>query len=662
MKRILGIDLETFSKLDIKKVGAHKYAQNCEILLFGYAYDDDPVTVLDLTSGDVIPDSIINDVLGDEVTKYAYNAQFERSVLSNIFNGGRYLSAKSWHCTMVESMYLGFPGGLGELTKILYPGQIDKQKNAEGKALIKFFSTPCKPTFSNNFSTRNIPEDYPEKWQRYVEYNRQDVVVERNVRKVISKIPMPDQEHEYYIMDQVINDRGVRADRTLIDSAIDLDNIQTSKYLDRLYEITQLQNPKSNPQFLKWIQEQGIDVSSTNKETLANVSTMDIPAHVEDAIKLKQLLSKTSIKKYYAMDCTMCNDGRIHGLIQFYGANRTGRFAGRLVQVQNLARNNIRGISTCREMLVHREYEAMKALWGDLPYTLSQLIRTAFAPRKGYEYIISDFHAIEAVLAAWLTGEEWRLEVFKGDGMIYEASAAQMFHVEKDSIKTADGQEGPNYSLRQKGKVAELALGYGGGVGALTVMGALDMGIAEEELPEIVSKWREASPTLCKFWKTLENAAKKAIRTREPQKLQRDIVIYYQWGIMFIRLPSGRTIAYVRPKLEEIETRYGTKMEITYEGMDQETKKWVRIKTWGGKLFENVIQAIARDILCHAMYNLEKKGFPIVMHVHDEVICETPIGRYSVEDLNAIMEDMPDWGKDIPLEAAGFKNNFYKKD
>lgn len=667
--RELSIDLETYSEYSVKDVGAYRYAENCEILLFGYAYNDDRVIVLDLTAGDEIPQCVIKDLLDPGIKKWAYNALFERVVLSVwlrrrgvLFHD--YMSAESWYCTMVYGAYLGLPIGLAMLTKILFPRDVDKQKMTEGKNLIRKFCMPCAMTAANGFRLRNSRVSHPEDWEKFVEYNRQDVEVERASRRILEKVKeFPESEHYNYIIDQRINDRGVGIDLQLVENAIGWNDELEKEFYRKLADITGLSNPKSPAQFLAWLQEQGLDIQSVAKDSLnALASSEELEEHVEEAIELKKLLSKTSIKKYHAAINTHRADNRIGGLLQFYGASRTGRFAGRLVQVQNLAKNNIKAIAGCRDMLRQGEYDVLRELYPNPTSILSQLIRTMFIPRRKNEFLISDFHAIEAVLSAWLSGEEWRLEVFRGAGMIYEASAAQMFHVEADSIKRADGTKGENYSLRAKGKIAELALGYGGGVNALIAMGALDMGIPEEELPDIVTKWRNASPKIKEFWHILELACRKCIKHHTIEYLPKNLAVFYELGFMFIKLPSGRLLSYFKPTLQVKSTKFGMREEITYDGLDQEHNKWTRIHTWGGKLFENVIQAIARDILCHALANLDKAGLPVVMHVHDEAIVDVPKDEYTVDQMNNLMADLPDWGKDIPLEADGFKSNFYMKD
>lgn len=670
--RELSIDLETYSIYDVKHVGAYKYAENCEILLFGYAYGNDPVTVIDLTKGELIPRDIIQDLLGSSVRKWAYNAMFERVVLSvwlrrrGLFFHD-YLPADSWYCTMAYGAYLGLPIGLGMLTKILFPNDQDKQKMAEGKSLIRYFCMPCEMSVANGFRLRNDYRNSPEKWDKFVEYNGQDVDVERASRRVMERVKeFPESEHRNYVIDQRINDRGVGVDTQLISNAIEWNDRLEEEYLFRMQEITGLANPKAPAQFLAWLRGYGLDIDSVAKDSLNALvdsgELLEADPCILEAIELKKLLGKTSIKKYHAANITHRADSRIGGLLQFYGASRTGRFAGRLVQVQNLAKNNIRAIKGCRSMLHDGEFDSLRELYPNPTSILSQLIRTMFIPRKKNEFLIADFHAIEAVLSAWLSGEEWRLEVFRGAGMIYEASAAQMFHVPADSIKTVDGKKGENYALRAKGKIAELALGYGGGVNALLAMGALSMGLTEEELPDIVTKWRIVSPKIKDFWHILELACRKTIKHHTIEYLPKNIVVFYESGFMFIKLPSGRLLSYFKPQLVTKSTKFGMREEITYDGLDQEHNRWTRIHTWGGKLFENVIQAIARDLLCYALDNLEQHGYPVVMHVHDEAIADVPRDTKTVDDMCRIMAIMPEWGKDIPLEADGFKSDFYMKD
>ena len=733
---MLAIDLETYSELDIKKVGGYKYAENCELLLFGFAYDKDPVTVLDIVQADKIPEELIQDVKDNRLIKTAYNAQFERTVLSNLFNGGQMFSASSWYCTMVASLYLGFPGGLDNLMKLLHPHDTDKQKLAAGKALVKYFCSPCKPSKANGNRLRNRPQDNPDKWKTFKQYNRQDVETERDARNIISKIPLPEKEHHYYVIDQSINDQGVATDEELIAAVQQLNDKKEEEYYSELKEITMLANPKSNKQFKDWLNSQGVETDSVDKAHLDNILQfpladlielaktlsprlgisknedtyvydtrervlgynleelkvrmlkvttcqlinncdkikaevdkllqLELPFIIKQAIHLKLLLSKSSIKKYQTMVNAKAKDNRMHGLLQFYGANRTGRFAGRLVQVQNLARNDLKEISLARDLVRAGDEDMLELFYGETPFVLSQLVRTVFVPHGGYEYHISDYHAIEAVVLAWMAGEQWVLDVFKKDGMIYETTAAQMYHVEKDSIvKIINGKEthGENYSMRAHGKRAVLSCGYGGGPNALIRFCADKAGMTAEEMQDTVNRWRAANTHSVDLWHELEGVVREAITFHKPGTAANGkLKVSYKWGLLAIQLPSGRSLYYVRPKMDVEETKFGKHSVITYEGVDQTNKQWCTLHTWGGKLVENCTQAIARDILCNALDTLYKHGMHVVMHVHDEVICEEPTGKYKASDIDKLMAEMPAWCEGIPLTAKGFTSQFYMKD
>ncbi|CUH95904.1 DNA polymerase [Propionispora sp. 2/2-37] len=662
---MLSIDLETFSTLDIKKVGAYKYAESCEILLFGFAFDDDPVTVIELVNGQEIPREVRKALWDTRIPKTAYNAQFERVVLSNYFTAENYMdgdptelwmTAEDWYCTMVHGLYLGMPGNLDQLSKVLFPDSIDKQKMTEGKALIKYFCTPCKPTKTNGQRTRNMPQHDPEKWAKFVDYNRRDVEVERNARKILEKIPLPEMERRLYRLDQDINDRGVMVDMGLVKNAMECDELNKAEMEAEAIRLTGLDNPNSVSQLKEWLQEaEGVKIESLNKETVPELLANTESETVKRVLELRQQMAKTSVKKYQAMECAVCHDGRVRGLLQFYGANRTGRWAGRLVQVQNLPQNKLSDLDLAREMLIIHMFSMIQMLYGNTQDILSQLIRTAFIAAPGKRFIISDFSAIEARVIAWLAGESWRLNVFKTHGKIYEASAAAMFKVPVESIDKHN-------PLRQKGKVAELALGYQGGPNALIKMGALKQGLTEEELPALVKMWRNASPHIVQLWQDAENAAKEAVQNRTSVQLKRGVSYKYEKGILFAVLPSGRQLAYVKPRVEMAETNVGVKEQLSYEGQDQTTKQWKRMPTYGGKLVENLVQAIARDCLAVAMDRLDQANYEIVMHVHDEIITEMPKGYGSLDEMNKILAQPIGWAPGLPLKGDGFETLFYKKD
>lgn len=647
--KTLAIDIETYSDIDIKTGGVYRYVDspNFSILLFAYAYDDEEVQIIDLTK-DKLPEFIIKDLVDEKVLKTAFNANFERTCISKYLN--TYMHPNQWSCTMVKSLSLGLPQSLDNVSKVL-GFEEDKQKMKEGKALINYFSKPCKPTKVNKGRTRNLPEHDTVKWNTFKEYCKQDVVVERAIRKKLDKFETTDREQELWCLDQIINDRGIGVDEVLIESAIDVDSRYTSIIKNKAKQITGLDNPNSAAQLKNWINERSdYKVDSLAKDEIPKILKNTNDDEVKEVLKLRQLLSKTSVKKYEAMNNSKCSDKRVRGLLQFYGA-RTGRWAGRLVQVQNLPQNHIPDLEVARDLIKARDFETVELLYDSVPDTLSQLIRTAFIPSKGNRFIVADFSAIEARVIAWLAKESWRLDVFNTHGKIYEASASQMFHVPIESIKK--GSE-----LRQKGKIAELALGYGGGVGALKSMDKKGS-IAEEEYSDLVTQWRNANPKITELWWNVDKAAKKAITDRTTVKLD-NLTFIYNAGILFIKLPSGRKIAYIKPKVEPHETFSG--MKITYEGMQQTSRQWTKISTYGPKLVENIVQAIARDCLAEAMFNVTKAGYNIVMHVHDELILDVPKGFGSVEEVNQIFGKEISWAKGLPLKADGYECNFYMKD
>ncbi|WP_315168728.1 DNA polymerase [Metaclostridioides mangenotii] len=649
----LSIDIETYSDLKIGDVGVYKYASSpkFEILLFAYAFDNDDVTVVDFTKGEELPPGVFNALSNNLITKSAFNANFERTCIAKYFNIK--CNPSQWGCTMIKAMTLGLPNSLDQVSKALRFKE-DKQKMKEGKDLIRYFCGPCKPTKTNGKRTRNLPEHAIEKWDTFVEYCRQDVVVEREIRQKLSRYETTKREKQLWDLDQRINDRGVEVDTVLVNAAIELDQEYTNRLTLEAKELTGLDNPNSAAQLKKWLTNKvGFEVTSLTKDSIPELKEKTDDPDVIRLLELRQKMSKTSIKKYEAMKVSKGNDNRVRGLLQFYGANRTGRWAGRLVQVQNLPRNKIKDLDLARGLVSYRELDILDFAYGSVPDILSQLIRTAFIPKEGCRFIVSDFSAIEARVIAWLAKESWRIDVFNTHGKIYEASAAQMFSVPVESIGKGD-------PLRQKGKIAELALGYGGSVGALTKMGALEQGLEEEELQPLVTTWRKANPNITKFWWDCDKAAKKAIKERTTVSMQFGIKFIYDPGVLFIQLPSGRKLAYIRPKIEPHQTFSGDK--ITYEGMNQTTKKWERINTYGPKIVENIVQAVARDCLRESMFNVENEGYEIVMHVHDELILEVPKDKGSIDELNSIMCRPIEWAEGLPLNADGFECNYYMKD
>lgn len=661
MMKELSIDLETYSDIDISKCGAYKYAEsdNFEILLFGVSVNNGPVVVYDLTSGDEIPAEILAALSDENVTKWAFNASFERVCLSNWLRKHHpkyfktyntqgdpvqnFLDPASWKCTMIWSAYMGLPLSLEGVGSVL---KLQNQKMKEGKDLIKYFCSPCKPTKVNGGRTRNLPEHAPDKWETFKTYNRRDVEVELAIKQRLSKFPVPDSVwHEYHI-DQEINDRGIMLDMDVVENAIAFDEKSKSDLMMAMKNITNLDNPNSVVQMKQWLSDNGVETESLGKKDVAGL-IKETDGDISKALKLRLQLAKSSVKKYQAMQNAVCKDGRAHGMFQFYGANRSGRWAGRLIQLQNLPQNHMSDLAEARELVRTGDYDTLDMLYDDIPDTLSQLIRTAFIARPGYKFIVSDYSAIEARVLAHLAGETWRSKVFAEGKDIYCASASQMFGVPVE-------KHGVNSHLRQKGKIAELALGYGGSVGALKSMGALEMGLTEEELQPLVDSWRNSNPMITAFWWDVDTAVKTAIKQRIPTEV-REIKFFYRSGMLFIRLPSGRILSYVKPRIGE--NRFGGE-SVTYEGIGS-TKKWEHIESYGPKFVENIVQAVSRDILCNAMKTL--RHCFIVGHVHDELIIECSSGV----DLNEICKQMGrslDWMPGILLRADGYETNFYKKE
>lgn len=790
---ILSVDIETYSSVNLAKSGVYAYteAPDFEILLFGYAFDDGPVHVVDIADGEVLPANMDLILTGQNIIKTAFNANFERICISKFF--GLRISPESWRCTAVHALTLGLPGKLEEVAKVM---KLKAQKDTAGKNLIRYFSVPCKPTKANGMGTRNLPQHAPEKWAQFKAYCAQDVEVERSVRKALERFPVPQKEQKLWCLDQKINDTGILVDPRLVANAITCDTAYQERLVKEAVKLTGLDNPNSVAQLKAWLLEaEGLEVESLNKETVPELLKQAESDTVKRVLELRQEMAKTSIKKYQAMDRARCKDNRIRGLLQFYGANRTGRWAGRLVQVQNLPQNKLPDLDLARQLLLASDYDTLEMLFDSVPMVLSQLIRTAFIPAPGCKFIVADFSAIEARVIAWLAGEKWRLDVFQTHGKIYEASAAAMFKVPIESIDKGS-------PMRQKGKVAELACiaegqlvltdiglvpieeitlqhqvwdgeefvrheglicrgfkevmtyegltatpnhfvwiegqsepvrfkdaatsgahllrtgigrqavrvggdyqpgkemekrlercsgaeyrgkakvydilnagprhrftvsnclvhncGYQGGPGALVSMGALKMGLKEEELPGIIKAWRAASPNIVQFWYDVERAALEAVREKKAVSLQHGLTFSYESGIMFIRLPSGRRLAYVRPRIEN-DPRFD-KPVLTYEGTDQKTKQWGRLNTYGGKLVENIVQATARDCLAEAMLRLDEAGYRIVMHVHDEVVLEVPEGTGSLEEACEITGQAIPWAPGLPMRADGFETYYYKKD
>ena len=650
--KTLSIDIETFSDIDLGKCGVYRYTDspNFDILLFAYSFDEGPVDLVDLASGEEIPEEIVEAILSEDIIKTAFNANFERVALmrylSRKLSKEVYLNPSSWRCSEVQAAMLGLPLHLEGVAKVL---RLDSQKMSEGKPLIRYFCIPCKPTAANGGRTRNLPTDAPDKWELFKQYNIRDVEVELEIRKKIKDYPIPESEQALYELDQRINDRGFRADMDFVMQAISCDKQFTVSATERAYELTGLENPNSVSQLKDWLSDRGVQVESLSKKNVKELVS-ETEGEVEEALKLRLLMAKTSVRKYEAIERAVCSDGRVHGLFQFYGANRTGRFAGRLVQVQNLPQNHLVDLKLARDLVKEGRFDDLQMLFGNTPGVLSELIRTAFIPKEGHRFIVADFSAIEARVLSWLAGEKWRLEVFQSHGKIYEASASQMFHVPLEDITKGS-------PLRQKGKISELACGYGGGVGALKSMGALEMGVEENELQGLIDNWRRANPHIVNFWWEVDKMAIKAVKERTRTRTH-GIFFTYKSGMLFVTLPSGRDLVYVKPKL--MLNKFGRE-GLTYEGIGT-TKKWERIETYGPKIVENIVQAASRDLLAEAMLRLDKAGVAIVAHVHDEVICEVPVGESSVEEVCSIMSESPKWSEGLPLDADGYECDFYQKD
>lgn len=653
---MLGIDIETYSETSLPDCGVYKYAADpsFKILLFAYAIDDDPVQILDLANGDKIPKKIEELIKDTSYIKTAFNANFERVCLSRHY--GEQLSPVNWECTRIKALTLGFPGSLDSASKALGFPQY-KQKLMTGKNLIRLFCIPRKPSKNNNFQTSFLSDDKPTEWEQFKTYCIQDVVVEREIRKRLARYKMTQFEKSLWHLDQEINDRGVRIDAAFAQRAITMDDTYSDQLRRRYREVTGIANPNSVAQLKQWLTARlGFEVTKVTKETFAELKeAAGDKLDAIEAIQIRQEMAKTSTTKYGKMLDVINTDNRARGLLQFYGANRTGRWAGKLIQVQNLPQNKIKDLDVARQIVASGDLDTLEMVYDKVPNILSQLIRTAFIPSPGHKFVVSDFSAIEARVIAWLSGEAWRMDVFNTHGKIYEASASQMFKVPLEKIAKGN----PEYALRAKGKVAELALGYQGGPGALEQMGALKMGLTEEELPDLVTQWRLANPHIITFWRDCENAAKEAIKKESIVEIQKGIKFIYQPGFLFIQLPSGRKVAYANPKLEK--GRYGDK--ITYEGLEQTTNSWVTLETYGGKIVENIVQATARDCLAEAMVRLADAGYRIVMHVHDEVILDVPRDNQdALREVSDIMGRTIPWADGLPLRADGYECDYYKKD
>ena len=645
--KTLSIDIETYSSENLAKCGVYRYCQSpdFEVLLFGYSVDGGPVQVVDLANGETIPDEIICAIVDDKVIKWAFNAQFERICLSRYLGAdvGVYMNPYSWRCTMVWAAALGLPLSLEGVGAVL---GLEKQKMKEGKDLIRYFCTPAKDKDGTTF--RHFPTDAPEKWETFKAYNLRDVETEMAIQAKLAKFPVDESEWINYHLDQQINDRGIMLDMTMVRQAIACDDQFKRTHMEQARSVTGLDNPNSPAQLKEWLAERGIEADSLSKAAVLQMLE-EADGEVELALSLRQELAKSSVKKYTAMEAVVGADSRARGLIQFYGANRTGRYAGRLIQVQNLPQNHLPDLDTVRNLIREGHFDTVELLYDSVPMVLSELIRTAFVPKPGHRFFVADFSAIEARVIAWIAGEDWRQEVFAGGGDIYCASASQMFHVPVE-------KHGVNGHLRQKGKIAELALGYGGSVGALKAMGALNMGVPEEELKPLVDAWRLANPNIVRLWWDVDRAASTCVREKTTTEC-RGIKFIYQSGMMFVVLPSGRRLVYVKPRMGV--NRYGNE-SVTFEGVGEQ-KKWLRLESYGPKFVENIIQATARDILAEAMLRLDAHGYKIVMHVHDEAVIEAPADT-SLEDICEVMGQTPAWAKGLLLRADGYICDFYKKD
>lgn len=698
----LAIDIETFSDVDITKSGVYKYAESpaFEILLFGYSVNDNPVHVIDLKSGEEIPASVLNALFDVNYKKSAWNANFERVCITKHL--GKSLPVNQWECTMAKASMLGLPLGLDAAAKTL---GIENGKLASGKALIRYFTMPCKPTKTNGMRTRNLPEHALEKWKEFIEYDRQDVVVEKEINHKIKFFSIPAYEKRLYEIDQHINDNGILLDRLFINRALKIDFDYRKTLTEKAIQLTGLDNPNSAAQLKQWLSvEMGDEVTSLKKDDIPALLESTDNTIITSVLNIRKEMAKTSIKKYASMLVGISKDDRLRGIHQYYGAGRTGRWAGRRVQPQNLPKNSLKDLDLARQVVRSGDGELLEMLFGNIPDTLSQLIRTAFVAAENSRFGVADFAAIEARIIAWLASEKWRLDVFNTHGEIYEASASKMFKVPIESIffknKKGEKIKGPNYHLRANGKVAELALGFGGGPNALIKMGALNMGILEEELPKLVKMWRNANPGIVQLWRTVEDAAINCMVEQRPVQIMHNIRFTVENDVLFIELPSKRKLAYMKPRLKTLmmvfvmcktdfqsfkkgqkyllptatadrfhaagKIEYGSepfeKQSITYEGLDQDTKQWKRIDTYGGKLVENIVQGIARDCLAEAIVRLHDAKYRVVLHVHDEVVLEMPNGTGSLQEINAIMSKPMPWAPQLPLGAESYETIYYKKD
>ena len=646
----LSCDIETFSDVDLIRCGVYKYADspNFEMLLFAYAVDDGDVHIIDIAGGEELPEEIIQAIKSDTVVKTAYNAQFERVCLSRYLKlpEGEYLNPQSWYCTAVQAAELALPLSLADVGSVL---GLERQKMTEGKELIKYFCVPCKPTKSNGNRTRNRPCHDINKWETFKKYCMRDVDVERQIADKLKMYPISDEEHRLYVLDQIINDRGVLVDCELAKQAVKLNSIQSAVAVEQAYMITGLENPNSVTQLKQWLKEKGVEIESLSKKSVKSLAD-ETDGDVSEMLKLRLLMAKTSVKKYEAVIRSVCSDNRVHGMMRFCGANRTGRWSGNILQPQNLPQNHLPDLTLARDIVKDGDFEMLDMMFGNVPNVLSELIRTVLIPKPNHRFIVADFSAIEARVLAWIAGEQWRIDTFKNGGDIYCASASKMFKVPVE-------KNGVNGELRQKGKISELACGYGGSVGALKNMGAVEMGVQENELQGLINDWRNANPHIVRFWYEVGNAAMKAIKEKTTVPLGK-LVFAYERGILFIRLPSGRRLSYIKPRIGT--NRFGGD-SITYMGINS-AKKWDRLETFGGKLTENIVQGTARDLLANALINAANAGYDTVFHVHDEIICEVPNGYGSVDELCKLMCIKPEWADGLPLNADGFECEYYKKE
>ena len=645
MGRILEADIESYSDVDLIKCGVYAYADSpaFEILLFAYSFDGGETQIIDLAQGEKLPAEVEDAIFDVSVTKTAYNANFERTCLSKHF--GRYIPPESWHCSAVQAAMLALPRSLEDVGRVL---GLDEQKMKEGKELIRYFCVPCKPTKVNGGRTRNLPCHAPEKWELFKTYCKRDVDVEKSIRRKLHNFPIPESEMELYRLDQRINDRGVLVDMELVRNAVSCERLHKEVVTKRAYELTGLENPNSVAQLKGWLGDKGMEAESLSKKAVADMIA-ETDGEVAELLRLRLMLAKTSVKKYEAIERSACSDGRVHGMLMFYGANRSGRWSGKNVQLHNLPKNYLPDLELARDLVKQGRFEDIELLYDSTPNVLSELIRTAFIPKPGCRFVVADFSAIEARVMGWLSGEEWVLDVFRGDGKLYEMTASRMFGIPMAEI----GKGSPE---RAKGKVASLSCQYGGSTNGLISMGALDMGLTEDELPPLVAAWRKANPHMVQFWWDVDAAAIKAVREKQKTKVGK-IIFEYKSGILFITLPSGRKLSYVKPRMAV--NKFG-RDGLTYEGIS-ENKKWSRIETYGPKLVENIVQGTARDLLAEAMLRVEEKGYPIVMHCHDEIIAEVPEGKGSVDEMCEIMAVQPEWAAGLPLRADGYQCPFYQK-